>query len=130
MENTKIVIAVGAFFVTSKTKAMETSLLVPQAPFSFGGRQIVVNIDLILLVISFLMLATTRVWASKMRSFSEEIVAKFTATFPAKNSLMASSLGDVPGGLMAKASCARDLTLLSMIASTSSALKPALVLGA
>ena len=61
-----------------------------------------------------------------MRSFNDEIVAKFTSTLSAKNSLMESSLGDVPGGLIANANWARDLTLLSMIASTSSVLKPAL----
>ena len=62
-----------------------------------------------------------------MRSFNKEIVARFTATLSAKNSLMASSLGEVPGGLIANANWARDRTLLSMIAPTSSALKPALV---
>ena len=62
-----------------------------------------------------------------MRSFNDEIVARLTATLSAKKSLMASSLGEVPGGLIAKANWARDRTLLSMMASTSSVLKPALV---
>ena len=78
-------------------------------------------------VISFLMLATTKVCASKMRSLSEVMVANVTPTCPAKNSLIASSEGAVPGGEMAKASCAKDLTLLLTIASTSSWLSPALI---
>jgi hypothetical protein len=71
------------------------------------------------------MFASTKVWASKMKNLRNVIVASVTPTWPVK-SLVASSLGDVPGGNIAKSNCANDFTLLFTIASISSWLSPAL----
>ena len=54
------------------------------------------------------------------------MVARLTATWLLKKSLTASSLGDVPGGVVANANWAKDLTLMLMMASISSVLSPAL----
>ena len=71
------------------------------------------------------MFATTKVCASKISSLVEVIVPKFTATLSWKKSLTCCSLGEVPGGVTAKAIWAMDKTFESTIAWVSSLLKPA-----
>ena len=77
------------------------------------------------LLTSDLMLATTSVWHSKTSNLVEVMVPKFTATFPLKKSLTSCSVGAEPGGEIANANWAIELTLLSMMASVSSVLRPA-----